>query len=553
MGAPFSSAVQWWGEWQLHVLALGSLVIQYFLAIFAGCRKDESPPWFRFLTWLAFLGSDAVAIYGLATLFNRQRCQQLRSSAQESHALQVLWAPILLMHLGGQVVITAYNLEDNELWRRHIVTALSQVAVVLWVLYKSWGSPLETKRFKAAAILLFIAGILKCLQKPWALKSASFHSLANSCGPVQRNESREEELKKYVDEAKAFVLSDATNRRTQLCLAPEKLFIDFAYPYCDRLTNLKSFLVDGVDRAYGSLQDGLSDIFEVLYTRKKMKDDDTCLGCCGWITTHICLYPVVIAYLLISGRVKNRVDFAVTTALLFGTALLEHIAPKCTSEEDAWPRRVSQHSVIGYFARNRRHTMLRRFMGFFQCKDLLDQNWSMEPCYSSVDITKLVHRHVLDGWKEYINDAESYREFSDIRGQWSLVRESCDESLGWSLEKPFDESVLLWHMATDFCFHQMDTSTDNECVSPSREISNYMMHLLFMNPEMLMAGSRSNLFKTVYRQLSGILKGESTSGQERRLVQITIDKVKANDDLKETFIHDAWLLAEGLMGIGDES
>jgi hypothetical protein len=32
------------------------------------------------------------------------------------------------MHLGGQVFITAYNIEDNELWTRHIVTALSQAS-----------------------------------------------------------------------------------------------------------------------------------------------------------------------------------------------------------------------------------------------------------------------------------------------------------------------------------------------------------------------------------------------------------------------------------------
>uniref|UniRef100_A0A452XNH7 DUF4220 domain-containing protein n=1 Tax=Aegilops tauschii subsp. strangulata TaxID=200361 RepID=A0A452XNH7_AEGTS len=125
---PLSGAVQWWGEWQLHVLALGSLGIQYVLAIFAVFRKSGATPWFRFVTWLAFRGSDAVAIYALATLFNRQRYKQLPSSVSEneSNGLQVLWAPILLMHLGGQVAITAYNIEDNELWRRHIVTALSQ-------------------------------------------------------------------------------------------------------------------------------------------------------------------------------------------------------------------------------------------------------------------------------------------------------------------------------------------------------------------------------------------------------------------------------------------
>jgi len=49
--------------------------------------------------------------------------------------VKVLWAPILLVHLGGQDCITAYNIEDNELWKRHVLTAMSQVsmtALLVW-------------------------------------------------------------------------------------------------------------------------------------------------------------------------------------------------------------------------------------------------------------------------------------------------------------------------------------------------------------------------------------------------------------------------------------
>jgi len=88
---------------------------------------------YRLLIWLAYLGADALAIYALATLFNRQRKAQQepvscsRGDVNESRDLEVLWAPILLIHLGGPVNISAYNIEDNELWRRHILTAVSQV------------------------------------------------------------------------------------------------------------------------------------------------------------------------------------------------------------------------------------------------------------------------------------------------------------------------------------------------------------------------------------------------------------------------------------------
>jgi hypothetical protein len=119
----FAEAVQWWEAWQLRILVLSSLFLQFFLFLAGALRKRRTPPWFRFLTWAAYLGSDALAIYALATLFNRRRKQ-----AAGTARLEVLWAPILLLHLGGQDGMTAYSIEDNELWQRHfLLTAASQV------------------------------------------------------------------------------------------------------------------------------------------------------------------------------------------------------------------------------------------------------------------------------------------------------------------------------------------------------------------------------------------------------------------------------------------
>ena len=144
--------------------------------------------------------------------------------------------------------------------------------MVLWVLYKSWGSPLETTTFKIAVVSLSIGGILKCLQKSWALKGASFHSLANSCGPAQRTASREEELEEYIVEARTFVLSDeyhSNNPPTEYMSG--MLFVDLAYPYRDRLNNLKAFCRDSV-YVYWKVKRRLTNIFEALYTSEKMTD-----------------------------------------------------------------------------------------------------------------------------------------------------------------------------------------------------------------------------------------------------------------------------------------
>ncbi|KAM0916783.1 hypothetical protein ACQ4PT_009947 [Festuca glaucescens] len=108
-----SSAMQWWEEWQLRILVPASCFIQYVLFFSLWMRKAPILRRLRVLVWVAYIAGDAVAIYALATLFNRRK----QTWDGESSALELLWAPVLLIHLGGQPWISAYSLEDNELWK----------------------------------------------------------------------------------------------------------------------------------------------------------------------------------------------------------------------------------------------------------------------------------------------------------------------------------------------------------------------------------------------------------------------------------------------------
>ncbi|CAO2153215.1 unnamed protein product [Urochloa humidicola] len=181
-------AVRWWDEWQLRILVLGSLWLQWFLLLAAPMRKYTIPRCLRGCIWLAYISSDALAIYALATLFNRHARASSSSGTSCSvgmpNILEVLWAPILLIHLGGQEELTAYTIEDNELWIRHTVTLVSQVAVALYAFYKSWPPPTDGKLL-ASAILLFIIGVVSFSEKPWALNRASINRLASVSAKIQ--------------------------------------------------------------------------------------------------------------------------------------------------------------------------------------------------------------------------------------------------------------------------------------------------------------------------------------------------------------------------------
>ncbi|KAL6844569.1 hypothetical protein ACP4OV_025228 [Aristida adscensionis] len=525
-----SSAFHWWEEWQLRVLVLASLAVQWVLFLSSLRRRHAIPPWFRSLIWLAYLGSDAVAIYALATLFNRRRNMDSRSLSQGgSSILEVVWAPILLMHLGGQDNITAYNIEDNELWRRHVLTAVSQITVATYVFCKSW--PGGDKRLLQAAIILFVVGILKCLEKPMALKISSISSLVSSFGLAPRAGNKKGEinsLEDFVREARVFVrevnnspqaLEEGPNNSPQAqedgeavygkssklledLVPPYKLFADHVSALSERLGILKSFWVLKDTSAYHSLQAGISRAFGFLYTKQEMLLDDSDENPASW--SGGCIWIIRNARMLLPWAAVGLFQYSHRHAY------------------NGWPAIVLQYSLIGNFV-----------------------NHVRKPCHSSNRITKLVLQYVKVGWKEYIQGVATYRKFSSLRGQWTLERHQCNH-LGWSLNRAFDESVLLWHIATDMCFYS-SAFTGHRC-----KISNYMMHLLYFNPDMLMPGSRQNLFTTAYKELKGILKDGSLPRKEIGLTERIIEELKAAEGSQEGFIHDAWALTEKLLALGDE-
>uniref|UniRef100_M8B9Y3 DUF4220 domain-containing protein n=1 Tax=Aegilops tauschii TaxID=37682 RepID=M8B9Y3_AEGTA len=430
-----SNAVQWWDEQQLRALVLGSLAVQYFLCFSATRRKSRIPPWYRFFIWLSYLGSDALPIYALATLFNRQKRLQYHTGN-----LQVLWAPVLLMHLGGQVGITAYNVEDNELWKRHFLTALSQVTVAVYVFCKSWPSPAD---------------------KTLAVGFSGLH-----------------------------------------------------------------FALKGI----------LSKNFDLLYTREPKSTTGGELAANLFarripISTALQIAAIV-TFHKSHTEAQSHTDVGVTFVLLYGTLLLEIVSLfGLLTSFMKWYDMVAEHNLIGLFIHKRRQS------------ELMND--------SSKDITWLVRQHIQDGWEEYITDAQSYMEFNDVRGQWTVERKGCHKMLGWSLERPLDESVLLWHLATDFCFYCTRTSPDHaERTNRCRQISNYMVHLLSESPEMLFPGSRKHLCRVAYAQLYDILKGHV---MENELAQKVVDIVESPQVLQGCFVRDARLIAKMLIRLGDDN
>ncbi|KAJ1275914.1 hypothetical protein BS78_05G172800 [Paspalum vaginatum] len=608
----FSEGVQWWEEWQLRLLVLASLFLQYFLFLGALLRKGRIASWFRSLIWLAYHCCDLVVIYALATLLNQSnRMEELAMNHGSSTHLGALWASILLLHLGGQDGLTAYSIEDNENWRRQFLIAVSQITVVIYVLRKSWWS--DDVKLLRAAIVLFVPGILKCLEKPWALKTATMASIMSSPDSRMETTLREDNtltkdkidsLDKYLKEAADMVegwmgkdLPDRIGDEAPVHGAkgadePYHLFVDVGHPYIIRLRNLQLMLPLGArNELHALVRSSLSKAFDRFYTKRRRS--------AGWLRrllrgAAVLVLPFVGVGLFQQSRrgVYERADVAVTYVLLCCTAALELISAcvaLASGLQASLDDQVDQYNLIGHLVRNKEHQRLTRLADRLGCKGLqLDRLWRMELPEPSTIITKLVYDHVLvQGWKEYVKPTDeivfdptdegmfpwmvyeetavgAYRRFNDSRGQRALAREKKGDYGGgmdalWSsLRVPFDESLVLWHLATEFCyFEHADTGSD--AIHYSRAISNYMAYLLLVNPEMVMPGARSSLLAAVRHELQASsehrieleptdTKLASQPMSKDEVARRIIRNVKCTVDVaSDSLIHRAWALAHELM------
>uniref|UniRef100_A0ACD6ACV6 Uncharacterized protein n=1 Tax=Avena sativa TaxID=4498 RepID=A0ACD6ACV6_AVESA len=591
----FLGAMEWWDEWQLRVLVLGSLFVQYMLFFSSAVRRCALPPLLRLFIWLAYLGGDALAIYALATLFNRHK----QGRQHDGSDLEVLWAPVLLIHLGGQHMMIAYSMEDNELWIRHAITVVSQVMVALYIFCKFWSG--REKRLLQASILLFVVGIVRYIRKPWSMRGATVSSIIPSffsstrrkeglftlwcqalhhCSPPyayhqhriqMREEERNEEkdnmtLEEFVHEARNSSQELASDQQQAQRLAGNlmelvnifMLLVDISAPYSRRIKSLQLQMALDCRHASSLSRDMLRQSFLLLYT--KLPTLLRFPGCC----LHLFLpFLTIVSLILFSTNHRNHnfnvTDVNITYILLSCTAVLDLIM-FLTGIRILFigPEKVSQCNLLSHSARKKKPTVMMKLAGLVCCKDYVNMYCYTKfvPKSSSRQVGELVHGYVKDGWKGYIHDAVSYKRFNSRRGQWAL-KHQCH--LRWSLEMSFDRSVLLWHIATDLCFHHQSTTPHGQvCAALSRVISNYMAYLLSIRPEMLMPGSRNTIFALACDDIEimlGLPDG-SLLLDERGLAQGILARAQQplldGADMIGPMVPNACKLANALMELPDE-
>lgn len=540
-----------WNEWQLRALVLISLSLQIVLVVLGNRRKYIPRIQIRAILWLAYLGADWIAAVCIGVLANgNEDCCEDKSS-HKTNIIQAFWVPFLLLHLGGPDTITAYSMEDNELWLRHFLGLLAEFGGAFYIFLKSWkGSPLNI-----LAIPMFVAGLIKYGERTWALRSASSGEFRKAMlSPPDPGPNYAKIMGQYtLQNSQGFNVSlkPVAEPSTKLnCLdildAPilqigyalfhtfKRLFADLILTFEDRERSQSFFHNTDWRKAFNVVEVELGFVYDVLYTKASVSYCSK-RGCLLRFVTVSFTISTFFAFLFLNKHGYSPIDLIVTYLLLGGAIVLEIYAillllssdwtmlwminynkykkmdgafplfqlPILLPARKRWSDSMAQYNLISYCLRDKPIRWYLRPLERIPCiYEILEKHHYKTSVTVADDLKELIFEHLSEKSKGIKKEegpsttSSKYKELCAARGDLVLKNEkyNCYGFLGWSVEEDFDQSILLWHIATDLLYYTHDQNQNAssvqspDCRTISKMMSDYMLYLLVMFPSMLPNG-----------------------------------------------------------------
>ncbi|KAJ6761078.1 hypothetical protein OIU79_025837 [Salix purpurea] len=491
-----------WNNWEIRGMVLLSLLLQTILIICGPLRKTSARVWIRILVWSAYLSADMVATVALGNLARSQGDSSGDRSKKANNSIQAFWAPFLLLHLGGPDTITAYSIEDNELWLRHLLGLVVQVGVAFYVFSRSWGSSI----LPFIAIPMFIAGIIKYSERTWVLWS--------SCSKSLRKNSYLEDFREFYFHTRN---PESDKQREYLRQAYTFFHIsmftmqDFVFGYLDLMLSYTRFSKIPADGAFKVVEVELRLIYDMLYTKAPLIYSRS-----GIILRCISFLLSVTAFIIFQVKIEklaySSIDVAITYLLFVAAIFLELYAFLCLVLSDRtmiwlldkggnaltsaiysllrklttskrWSRSISQYNLIRVCNENKPLKCLE-LVGIDEMLRQMHVNWKD----LNGGLHELIFEHLLkkaEKMKENFNLFDKKLRSKIISQRGDGVRGLLKNFRWCTTEVEFSRSIVVWHVATEIC---SGNEKDADIVFRSKCLSEYMMYLLVIRPNMLSIG-----------------------------------------------------------------
>ncbi|XP_030528778.1 uncharacterized protein LOC115739695 [Rhodamnia argentea] len=354
-----------WETWNIRCLVILSLSLQAFLILVAPFRKRSANACLIFLVWSAYLLADWAAAFAVGHISSRQSDDKSGGAANEN--LVAFWAPFLLVHLGGPDTITAFALEDNALWLRHMLNLVFQVSAAIYVFYQT----LPKNKLLIPTVLMFVAGVVKYGERTRALYLASLKRFKKSMlqkpdpGPNyaklmdEYSSLKEAMLPAHIEiipepnkESKMAIYEAEDGKLDEASVVKhgyhffdifKGLIVDLIFTFHERRMSREFFHKRTAEDAFKVIQVELNFIYEVLYTKVVVVHSKL-----GYFFRFLASGIVIGALVLFTRLKKNgfhRFDVWVTYGLLYGAIGLDAIALFMLLFSD-WTVATIKNSVI---------------------------------------------------------------------------------------------------------------------------------------------------------------------------------------------------------------
>lgn len=596
-------------KFEIRGMVLLSLLFQIILIALGNRRKHSTRNWIRVVLWLVYLSADWVATVALGVLSSGDSTPYVKDGSFDSnYVITAFWAPFLLVHLGGPDTITAYSLEDNELWLRHLLGLVVQVFVAFYVFTRA----LQPNPLNFVALPIFVAGIIKYGERTWILRSASSKHFRESLLPnpdpgpnyskfIEEYVLKEKEgfeLSWSVSEApkgvahkyatgKNDIIPNASilNAAYEFFLTFKRLFADLILSFQDLEKSLSFFQESSWDNAFKVIEVELGFMYDVLYTKASIIHSiwGAALRATSLFSTTIGL----IVFCVIDWKGYKKVDLCISLVLLIGAIGLEVYAVLLLLSSDwtllllsklknplidfiykfiscfswitskkKWSNSMAQYNLLTSCLNNK--ATIWHFIKNRIFSQILDDYQDVNSLDIPTDINISIFSQLVEKSKG-ASDFRMCKKLCGARGEYVLKKHKCVDKFAWSVEFEFDHSILLWHLATDLCYltdkKQNPDSVLNSNCRISKLLSDYMLYLLVKRPFMLPNGIGQIRFQdtcaeaTEFFQEIKITLDEDEACRKLLQVEIIIPPHEVKGDRSKSVLFDACKLAKSLQSL----
>ncbi|KAG1330407.1 hypothetical protein COCNU_02G003750 [Cocos nucifera] len=572
-------------------------------------RKYIARTWIKFVVWSAYLAADSVATIALGVISSNlgdiYSNDDQDSSVNADVELYAFWAPFLLLHLGGPDTITAYSLEDNDLWLRHFLGLLVQALGTFYILLMAWTS----SRLSILTIPMIFAGLIKYGERTWVLRSASSDRLRDSMRVTRSDPSlgNSDLIEEYnLKDAEGYNVipnrvievqlpvdsvlfeGDSISKDSELLTAYglfqifKCLFVDFILGTRDRDTSQTIFRSISSKNAFNLIEMECGFMYDLLHTKAMLVYNPWGFGL-RFVSFSLTCIVLVLFSLAAEKQHYSKIDLSITFLLLVVAIFLEIYATLMSLSSDwtivwlnmhnktsvlrvitslqlfrnpRWSNSMAQYSLLGFTLKEKHvvcHTMLNRFS--------IVEELEQQRYITSVEVPITLKEWIFDHLKEKLKKMQKEMEsgtynlgaLNIARGK-NVLQDYGHSELKWSTEVEFDQSIFIWHIATEICCNLEDSSNQSK-LEMCKLMSQYMLYLVVMKPSMLPVGVGQFIFEdTCAEAVKFYSTGGKTNVHRNLLLQYTTRPQLLGDRYrsKKSVLSDACRLAHDLTNISNK-